>query len=168
MPGLLESPFIFRIRRNHGLEHATIHVLSQRFPGTPLAGYSDAGGFWLLGDLDTEAVADGVTSALTRLRNGERTLAVHPGCGTNYAASGIAAGLAAGLAFWGARRRRDWLERLPLAGLFATVALILAQPLGFRLQQRFTTSGVPGGLRVTMVMRHEGGPVTAHRITTEG
>ncbi|TAK14658.1 MAG: hypothetical protein EPO32_01010 [Anaerolineae bacterium] len=167
MPGLLDSPVLSRIRRNHGLEHATIHVLSRRFPGVSLAGHSDALGFWLMGELDTEAVADGVVAALERLRAGEADLAIHPGCGTNYATSGVAAGLAAGIAFYGARRRKDWWERLPLAALFATAALIFAQPLGFRLQKRVTTSGTPGALRVTLVMRHDG-PVTAHRITTEG
>ena len=50
----IESPVVSRIRRNHGLEHATIHILSKKFPGARLIGHSDARGFWLVGDLTTE------------------------------------------------------------------------------------------------------------------
>ena len=30
---ILNLPILSRIRRNHGLEHATLHVLSRRHPG---------------------------------------------------------------------------------------------------------------------------------------
>lgn len=33
---VLDMPFIRRTRRNHGLEHATVHVLSKQFRGAPL------------------------------------------------------------------------------------------------------------------------------------
>lgn len=166
---LLEHPTISRIRRNHGLEHATIHMLSRRFPKQSFAGHSDAGGFWLMGEVDTEALADAVTQALTRMRNGERGLAVHPNCGTNFATYGIAAGFAAFVGMAGVGNRfRDKLERLPVMMLFATVALILAQPFGFRIQQKVTTSGEPGDLEVVEIMRTVRGRVIAHRVTTKG
>ena len=78
MNQILEYPPISRTRRNHGLEHATIHLLSRAKPGRPLAGHSDTGGFWLLGEVDTEELVETVQTALTRLQNGERDLAVHP------------------------------------------------------------------------------------------
>ena len=55
---LKKSP-ISRIRRNHGLEHATIHVLSEANPRRRLIGRSDYGGFWLLGEVSTEELALG-------------------------------------------------------------------------------------------------------------
>lgn len=166
---LLDHPTISRIRRNHGLEHATIHLLSRRFPKQSFAGHSDHAGFWLMGEVDTEVLADAVTEALARMRNGEKGLAIHPNCGTNFATYGIAAGFAAFLGMAGAGNRfRDKLERLPVMMLFATVALILAQPFGFRIQQRVTTSGEPGDLEIVEIVRSMRGKVTAHRVTTRG
>lgn len=164
----LDSPTLSRIRRNHGLEHATIHVLTQKNPRRTLAGHSDAGGFWLLGETTLEEVQQAVTEALTRLRAGERDLAVHPNCGTNLVTSGMAAGLAGAFAMGGARSARQRLERLPLAGLLAMGALFLARPLGTRIQQRITTSGDPGSLEMTEIKQSRRGNLIAHRITTQG
>ena len=61
MPNLLDLPIFSRIRRNHGLEHATLTTLAGRFPRRPLAGYSDPGGFWIVGNVETEALADAAT-----------------------------------------------------------------------------------------------------------
>ena len=86
---LLNAPTISRIRRNHALEHATLHILAQRFPGKPMAGHSNPRGFWILGDVPTEEIKSAVESALARLRAGESHLALHPNCGTNIAVAGM-------------------------------------------------------------------------------
>ena len=168
MKRLLDYPTISRIRRNHGLEHATIHLLSAAKANRPLAGHSDAGGFWILGEVDTEELVETVTKALERLRTGERHLAVHPNCGTNFATSGVFAGLGAFLALGGARRFRNKLERLPLAAVFATLGLIISQPLAFRLQREVTTSGDPGEMKLLRVTKTFVGGRTAHRVETAG
>jgi hypothetical protein len=163
-----KSP-ISRIRRNHGLEHATIHVLSEANPRRRLIGRSDYGGFWLLGEVNTEELTKAVLTALARLRAGESSLAVHPNCGTNYVTYGVVSGIGAFAALAGAGpKQRDKLERLPLAALLATIGLIVAQPLAFRVQKRLTTSGNPGGLQIESVIRTEVGGRTAHRIKTRG
>lgn len=158
-----------RIRRNHGLEHAVIHILAKQVPGVSLAGHSDAGGFWLLGEVPTDKVETAVNHALTRLRAGESHLAIHPNCGTNFVTSGMLAGLAGAFSMLGVGPRgRDKLERLPMAGLLATLALIFSRPLGYRIQQRITTSGNPGNLEIVSVKPSVRGRVTAHRVTTSG
>lgn len=160
---------ISRIRRNHGLEHATLHILSERFPRTSLAGHSDTGGFWILGDVSREDVQDAVNSALQRLRNGEAELAVHPNCGTNFVTSGTFAGIAASMAMFGAgKRMRDKLERVPLAASLATLALIAAQPLGLYLQEKYTTSGVPGDLEIVEISQTPRRQINAYRVSTRG
>ncbi len=162
------SEIIQRVRRNHGLEHATIHLLTRRFPNTFLAGHSDPQGFWLLGEVPSEAVEEAVHEALRRLRNGERKLAVHPGCGTNYLVSGGLAALAGALAMAGAGRRwRDKADRLPLAVMLGTVALMFSQPLGYLLQERVTTDGDPGALEVVEIIPTRRGRLTAHRVLTQ-
>jgi hypothetical protein len=160
-------PYISRIRRNHGLEHATLHVLSKRYPRRNFAGHSDTGGFWVIGDVPLDAVYESVEEALARLRKGEDNLAIHRNCGTNFATSGILAGLAAGTAMFGAgKRTRDKLERLPIAMLFATLAILFSQPLGFLIQERVTTSPDPGDLQVVEIVTTKKGRMRAHRVTT--
>lgn len=165
----IDSPVLSRIRRNHGLEHATLNILSQKFPKTNMAGHSDFDGFWLLGDVPTTAVKDAVEEALRRLRSGERELAVHPNCGTNFVVAGTLAGLAGVLGMVGVGSRlRDKLERLPLVATLATMALIFAQPMGLRVQREFTTSGDPGDLEILEIIPTKRGRTTAHRVLTRG
>lgn len=165
---LLETPILSRIRRNHGLEHATIHVLSKKFPGTSLVGHSDAAGFWLIGDLSADQVREGVYTAMARMKQGERKLAIHPNCGTNLVTSGAFAGLAAAAALIGARRPADKFARLPLVVVLATIALIAAQPFGFVLQEHVTTSGDPGDMEIVEIIPTRRGSFKAHRIVTHG
>ncbi len=166
---ILGVPAVSSIRRNHGLEHATLHILSQRYPGLSLAGHSSSTGFWLLGDVPTEAVGSAVDEALQRMRAGEHKLAVHANCGTNFVTAGTVAGLAGAAAMFGVGRQfKDKLERLPLAASLATIGLILAQPLGLLVQERITTSGQPGDLEVVNIKATRRGRIQAHRITTRG
>ena len=165
---ILDLPIISRIRRNHGLEHATITILSTRFPYRRLAGYSFPGGFFILGNVPTADLREAVVQALARMNNGESHLAIHPGCGTNYLASGFVAGLLAWLGMAGARSRRDQVERLPLVILLVTFGLIASQPLGPILQQRITTSGDPQGLSIMDIFPIRFGQFTLHRVVTQG
>jgi len=166
---LTDNSFFARIQRNHGLEHATLHVLSKRYPRQSMAGYSDWRGFWILGDVPLERVQIAVETARERLRAGERELAVHPNCGTNFVVSGILAGAGATLALFGVgRRARDWLERMPLVATMATLALIMAQPLGLLIQSRLTTSADLGDMQVVEIFASRRGPLPAYRVLTRG
>jgi hypothetical protein len=166
---LLNVSPVSRIRRNHGLEHATLHVLADGKPRRPLAGHSDLSGFWIIGDLNADEVQAAVREALQRLRNGEHDLAVHPNCGTNIATSGLLAGGAAALSMLGGGRRwRDKLDRIPLAITLATLALVVAQPLGLLLQEKVTTSGDPENLEILEIISQDRGRIKAHRIVTQG
>ncbi len=169
----LNMPYIRRTRRNHGLEHATIHVLSSRAHPVSLSGRSDADGFVLIGDATTEQVEKAVHDALGRMRSGEHQLAVHPNCGTGFLTSAALVCLAALVGSIGVRRGvRDYVERLPIVMMLSVVALIVAQPLGLSLQAHVTTLGDPGNLQITGVRRVEmrmpftGRGVTVHRVTT--
>jgi hypothetical protein len=166
---LLNVSPVSRIRRNHGLEHATLHVLADGQPRRPLAGHSDLSGFWIIGDLSADELQAAVREALGRLRNGEHDLAVHPNCGTNIATSGLLAGGAAALTMLGGGRRwRDKLDRIPLAITLATLALVVAQPLGLLLQEKVTTSGDPENLEILEIISQDRGRIKAHRIVTQG
>jgi len=166
---VLNAPTISRVRRNHALEHATVHLLNQRMPGLALAGHSDPGGFWIIGEVDTEHMAAAVTEALERLRSGERHLAIHPHCGTNLVTNAVVAGGFASLAWiGGGTRKGSRMDRILFSILLALAGLFVSLPLGYRIQQRITTDGNPRDLRVVQVLRSQQGNFAAHRITTEG
>ena len=164
---LLERYPLGAIRRNHALEHATLHILARSQPRQGLAGHSDAGGFWIVGNVSNESVRAAVTEALQRLQRGEYQLAVHPNCGTNFVTAGTLAGLAGALAMFGAEKgRREKLERLPLAISLATLALVASQPLGSFLQARVTTASDLTNLQVLEIRTSQRGRLMAHRILT--
>ena len=166
---LLNSAPASRVRRNHGLEHATMNVLAANHPTTNLAGHSDLSGFWLVGNVSTEEVAEAVFQGLARMKEGEHELAIHANCGTNFVAVGLVAGIAAWLGMLGVGRGfRQKLERLPLVISLTTAAMIFAQPLGPILQEKVTTSGEPGELQVTQIIATHQGPFQAHHIVTKG
>ena len=164
---ILDTPVISRIRRNHGLEHAAINILSQRFPFRRMAGYSFPGGFFILGDIPTDDVREAVVRALVRLNNGDGYLAIHEHCGTNYAVSGFVAGFLAWLAMAGARSKRSKLERLPLVITLATLGFIASQPLGPIVQERVTTSPDPLGMSIVDVFPIRFGRFSMHRVVTK-
>jgi len=166
---LLDLYPISRTRRNHGLEHATLKILSQKYPHLKLAGMSSPHGFTIAGEVTAEDVADAAIEALKRLRAGEAELALHPNCGTNYAVPGVAAGLAAWLGTLGSGKSfKQKLERLPLVMVLATVALMLTQPLGPKIQKRITTSGHPQGLELERVETTVRAGVKLHHVITHG
>jgi hypothetical protein len=151
-----------RVRQNHALEHATIHVLSRRNPYLRVMGRSTPAGFFIYGATDTQAVADAAAEALSRLQQGEAHLAVHPRCGTNLAVTGILAGTAAFGATLGHTRSR--LDRLPLAVMAATIGAMVAQPLAYRVQERITTSPQVEDVYIDSVTRQEQGKVVVHKV----
>lgn len=160
---------ISRIRRNHGLEHATIHVLGKKCPNVSLGGMSSPAGFTIVGDVTAEDVAEAAIEALKKLRAGEVELAILPTCGTNFAVSGAFAGLTAWLGTLGTGKEfRQKLERLPLLILLSTVALVLTRPLGPLVQKRFTTTGDPAGLELERVETSIRVGLRMHRVTTKG
>jgi hypothetical protein len=129
------TELVRRTRQHHAIEHATIHILSERYPQRHFSGYSDPFGFTLYGEVDEHGLRRAIGDALLRLQAGESSLAIHPNCGTNLATSGALVTLVALIT--GSGRRGFW-DRFATSLLFVIPALIVARPLGYRLQ-RYTT-----------------------------
>lgn len=170
---ILNLPLIRRVRRNHGLEHATIHVLSRKVKNLSMAGRSTVTGFYLYGNVPTQEIENAVREALTRMQNGERSLAVHPNCGTGLVTAGILTSVATLAGTAGMKRGvLERITRLPTVTLLSTLALIMSQPLGLALQQHFTTLGDVGDMEIVNISRHEfpiplgGQRMTVHFVRT--
>ena len=151
-----------RIRQNHALEHATIHILARRYPHPRIVARSDWNGFTAYGRLETVVVASAASEALARLQAGERSLAVHPRCGTNLVVGGLVAGAASSLTLIG--KERSPLKRLGNFVAAATVGIFLANPLGPIVQQYVTTSYDLRSVYIKEIVREQRGKLIVHRV----
>ncbi len=164
------TTILSRIRRNHGLEHATIHILSEKYKNFSAQGNSDHRGFHLniYGDISEDAVMDAVETAFTRMKNGEHQLAVHPNCGTVLLTTATMTTLAAQAVFSIEQYRQErnkvtgsvMMNALPSAILAAVLALIVSRPIGVQLQARYTTEGDLGEMEIESITRIPPSPIT--------
>ncbi len=164
------NEFISRVRRNHGLEHATIHMLTARHQNFSAQGNSDHQGFSLniYGDISEADVRTAVQEAYMRMKAGEHHLAIHPNCGTVLLTTATMAVLAAQSVFSAEQKRQqrpanDWLvvsRALPSAIFAVVIALIMARPLGIQLQAQYTVEGDLGDLEIVSVRRVHNNPIT--------
>jgi hypothetical protein len=172
LSALLNLPVIAQVRRNHALEHATMQVLSEHNNALTLMGRSSLWGFYIYGNVDTGEVVDAAREGLRRLKAGERGMAIHPNCGSNYVVAGAIAGMGAFAALGGLSRNRreglmDRLARLPLAWAVGTLGVIVSRPLGAVVQAHVTTKAEVGDLRIVEVVRNERAGTVVHVVRTE-
>jgi hypothetical protein len=160
---ILDLPHILAARRNHAVEHATLKILARKYDDKTLAGHSTPTGFFLFGDMTTEDVRDAIREAMTRLRAGEKDLAIHPGCGTNMAASMILPMTLASVPFQSGRSTRGRFLLLPVSMMSALFGYLLSKPLGPWLQRTITTEADLGDLQVKEIIPVRKG---VHRIMT--
>lgn len=164
---LLETPYVADIRRNHGLEHATIHVLTERFRHLRFAGRATENGFFVVGNTSTEDVLSAALEALARFNKGETYWAVHPGCGTNVVTTGVLAGLGSFLMLAATPKRAPWWDKLPSAVLGAMAGALGGAYAGPWMQANVTTSADMRGLSVSKITRQQNGRLTTHFVHTQ-
>ena len=161
---ILDFPPYLSTRRNHALEHATLKILARKYDNKKIGGHSNPAGFFLFGDMALEDIGVAIEEAMTRLRAGEKELAIHPGCGTNVATSML---LPATFAFVPMQRARSTIWRIlliPFAFGLGLVGYLLSKPLGPWLQRHVTTEADLGDLRVTEILFVRKG---VHRVMTK-
>src|SRR5919108_4057478 len=112
---ILNLPPYLATRRNHALEHATLKILEGKYKYKNLAGHSNPTGFFLFGDIAIADIRNAMDEAMSRLRAGERELAIHPGCGTNVATSMVLPATLAWIPFQSTRSLRWRLLLIPVA-----------------------------------------------------
>ncbi|MDQ3006529.1 MAG: DUF6391 domain-containing protein [Chloroflexota bacterium] len=145
---IMDFPPFLATRRNHALEHASLHVLARKYKDQNMGGHSNPTGFFLFGDMSLEDIRNAINEAMTRLRAGESGLAIHPGCGTNLAASTLVPAAFAWAPFQGARSLRWRILLIPVALMFAIFGYLLSKPLGPWLQRNVTTEADLGDMQV--------------------
>jgi hypothetical protein len=157
----LQPSVLFRIRQNHAIEHATMHILARRNSQLHLLAHSDWTGFTIYGEVNTEAVIEAVTEGVLRLRQGESNLAIHPRCGTNLA---VPIGISGGLLLTAMSMPKEWrFTRFALA-LLAGIAFATRKPLSLAVQRHVTTTSNVHNVRVRAIqhLNHQG--IQIHRV----
>ncbi len=140
--------FVIQIRKNHALEHASIHVLETKYHKKMLSGYSIYNGFFLIGQLTIQEAQDAADLALARLQHGEKHLAIHPGCGTNLAVTGFCTALGAMITMAGANSRKERWNRFSTLVSMSSAMVMISKPLGIKAQKYITTDADLSGLRI--------------------
>jgi hypothetical protein len=163
---ILDLPLILETRRNHALEHATLHILAEggRKYRIPMAGHSNPTGFFLLGEIAIEDIQSASAEAMTRLKAGESGLAVHEGCGTNLVVSAVLPATFAWAPLRGAKSTFWRVFLIPLAVVFAVFGYFLSKPLGPWLQKYITTEADLGNMQIVDIRFVRKG---VHRIITK-
>lgn len=161
---LLNLPLILETRRNHALEHATLHMLAQKYPRQSMGGHSNPTGFFIFGDFEAGDVKLATTEAFSRLNAGQSSLAIHPGCGTNLVTAALLPATFAWAPLRGVKSTfwRIWL--IPVAILFAVFGYFLSKPLGPWLQKYITTEADLGDMQIVDIVPVRKG---VHRIITK-
>jgi hypothetical protein len=160
----LDLPLILETRRNHAVEHATLHILARKFKNQSMGGHSNPTGFYLMGNFNKDDIQVAADEAMARIRAGESGLAIHPGCGTNMAASTL---LPATFAFVPMQQARSNFWRfmlIPFAVALGLFGYFLSKPLGPWLQRNVTTEAELGDMRIVDIIRVRKG---LHRVITK-
>ena len=159
----MNSDLITILRQNHALEHATISLLTKKLEtNVRIIGKSTIDGFYIYGNVPSKAVREAATESLVRLKGGEHDLAVSPHCGTNIVTAGIMAGVACFIALGGKNRG----QRLPLAIMMATGAIMASQPVGKAAQKYLTTSSSLSDVTIKRITRRGSGSRILYKIET--
>ena len=157
-----------QLRRNHALEHATINLASQRFPGTQFVGFSDPQGFSLYTALSADKVAPLVHEAIATLKAGHGQFAVHENCGTNIVVTAMLTTMATLMAMGRRTKRplRRLVERLPYAVLLNAFALFAAPSAGHWIQSNVTTDPHLENVEIGAVFTDNKGGLRRVRVNT--
>ncbi|MBE0415109.1 MAG: hypothetical protein IBX36_01010 [Dehalococcoidia bacterium] len=159
----MNGNLITALRQNHALEHATVSLLTRKVGlNVRMVGRTTIDGFYIYGNVPTEAIQEAAAEGLACLQRGESELAVSPFCGTNIVVAGMMAGIASLIALGGKDRR----GRLPLAILAATWAIIASQPVGRAVQRYLTTSSSLSDVTIKRITRRSVGTRILHKIET--
>lgn len=160
---ILDLPYILETRRNHAIEHATLHMLARKHK-INMAGHSNPTGFFIFAELPSEEVRRSVQEAYNRLRSGEKGLAIHPGCGTNLVAAAFLPGTMAYLPYQSVRSTSGRILLLPVALALGVAGFFLSKPLGMWMQRKWTTEADLGNMQLVDVTLVRKG---VHRIITK-
>ena len=155
-------PLVNAVRKNHGLEHATVSLLLERGTAAPLGGYSIPGGFVIWAKASPDTVASAAHDALQLLHEGHSDLAVSAYCGTNVVVSALLGGMTAYLA----GRGGGLIPIVRGAVLGLLVAKTLGPPIGKFIQRTVTVSAEPAGLSIKSIRVLKQAPLSVVWIST--
>lgn len=131
------------LRKNHGLEHATVNILEREYGHTNLAGYAEDDGFYILGLDNVWQVEEAARRGIQLLKRGQKDLVIHQKCGTSVTVANFISAVI-------------FLLLLLYTGNFSIIYMLVAilaanlvgPFLGQIVQKYFTTTGDVGDMEI--------------------
>lgn len=123
------------LRKNHGLEHATVNVLEGKYGYRNLAGYAENNGYYIIGVDNIHLVEEAAREGLALMKRGNSELAIHNKCGTSITMANFVSALIF-LFLFIATGNFSIINML----LAVLVANLLGPFIGKYVQRYFTTS----------------------------
>lgn len=162
------ATLLSRVRQNHSLEHATINLLSRKYPQAQILGLSGPLGFTLYTSLSGDEVVPAARQALLQLQSGNQALRIHANCGTNLVVTALLTTFASllGIGLRADIPARERLERLPQTVVLNVLALLIARPLAFWVQAYITTDPQVENLEIASVFTDYQGNLRRIRVHT--
>jgi hypothetical protein len=156
------------VRRNHALQHATMNVIEERFGPSGLVGRALRHGFTLDGAASADVVLAAAQEGLSRLKAGERRLAIRRRCGSTLAP----AGFLCAMVFLGVLLGTHQLSLLNVV-LAVLLANLLSPMLSNLLQRRISGAADVSGQRIVglagwRLPASDGAPALRFEVRTAG
>ncbi len=156
------------VRRNHALQHATMNVIEERFGPSGLEGRALRHGFTLDGAASADVVLAAAQEGLSRLKAGERRLAIRRRCGSTLAS----AGFLCAMVFLGVLLGTHQLSLLNVV-LAVLLANLLSPMLSNLLQRRISGAADVSGQRIVglagwRLPASDGAPALRFEVRTAG
>ncbi|MFW6381671.1 MAG: DUF6391 domain-containing protein, partial [Bacillota bacterium] len=123
------------LRKNHGLEHATVNILEREHGFSGLAGYAVDEGFYIMGVDNAYLVEEAARKGASLLKRGNNELVIHKRCGTSM----TVANLLSSVIFLGLLIYTGYFSILNMI-LAIIIANLLGPLLGQLVQKKFTTT----------------------------
>ena len=124
---------IAHIRKNHAMEHATIHLLTQALPNVSFGGWSFVKGFWILGKAELQDVQKAAEMAYARLNNGLCTAG------------------AAMITTLGTDEDEDRITKFSAFLTAGMIGALAGRPLGPKVQEKITTDSDVSSLSIVSI-----------------
>ena len=145
---ILDLPLILETRRNHAVEHATLHILADKYKNQNMAGHSNPGGVFPLRKLRQTGYSICRNRSDESSPCGRKRAGCPPGLRDKPGDHRVSAGAVCLAPFRGVRSTPWRIVLIPLALSFAVLGFFLSRPVGTWLQAHVTTEADLGNMRV--------------------
>lgn len=157
------NTLLANVRRNHGIEHATVGILTQRKIKPPIFALATPSGFMIYSKLNKNEILSATNESIKLMLAGDSELAISQYCGTNIVAGGIIAVISTIIFAKILGKKSKGILNIA-NGFF--ISTLLSKPIGRLVQKYITTDQHINGIKVKNIRSLNLGNFYIHHIST--